>query len=66
MEIDTLKRLRDLAPGGGYIFSSGHNVQANMPAENIDRLFAIGREFGRYPIDAAAVNARIADLERMG
>jgi uroporphyrinogen decarboxylase len=66
MEIDTLKRLRDLAPGGGYIFSSGHNVQANMPAENIDRLFAIGREFGRYPIDAAAINSRIAYLERKG
>ncbi len=64
MEADTLQRLRDLAPGGGYIFSSGHNVQANMPAENLVRLFAIGREFGGYPIDAAAINSRIADLER--
>ncbi len=63
MEIDTLRRLRDLAPGGGYIFSSGHNIQANMPAENLARLFAIGREFGRYPIDVAAIDARIAALQ---
>jgi len=64
MEVDTLQRLRDLATGGGYIFSSGQNAQANMPAENLARLFAIGREFGRYPIDAAAINSRIAGLER--
>lgn len=35
-----------------------------MPAENLERLFSIGREFGRYPIDAAAINSRIASLER--
>jgi uroporphyrinogen decarboxylase len=63
LEIDTLQRLRDLAPGGGYLFSSGHNIQANMPAENIQKLFQIGRDFGRYPIDRAALNARIAELE---
>jgi uroporphyrinogen decarboxylase len=66
MERDTLKRLRDLAPGGGYIFSSGHNIQANMPAENIQLLFSIGRNYGCYPIDRAAIDARIAELERKG
>ncbi|HEY9593324.1 MAG TPA: uroporphyrinogen decarboxylase family protein, partial [Spirochaetia bacterium] len=64
MEIDTLGRLRDLAPGGGYIFSSGHNVQANMSPENLCRLFEIGREYGRYPIDTAAIDERIAELRR--
>jgi uroporphyrinogen decarboxylase len=62
LERDTLQRLRDLAPGGGYLFSSGHNIQANMPAENIRLLFAVGREYGRYPIDRAAIDARIADI----
>ncbi|MBM3702165.1 MAG: hypothetical protein FJW63_04090 [Actinobacteria bacterium] len=35
LTMDTLMRIKDLAPGGGYIFSSGHNIQANMPPENI-------------------------------
>jgi len=64
VERDTLERLRDLAPGGGYLFSSGHNIQANMPAENIQLLFAIGRDYGRYPIDRAAIDARVSELER--
>ena len=64
VERDTLERLRDLAPGGGYLFSSGHNIQANMAAENIQLLFAIGRDYGRYPIDRAAIDARISELER--
>lgn len=66
VERDTLERLRDLAPGGGYIFSSGHNIQANMPAENILLLFSIGRDYGRYPIDRAAIDARVSALERKG
>jgi uroporphyrinogen decarboxylase len=64
LEIDTLKRLRALAPGGGYIFSSGHNIQANMPASNIRLLFSLGRDYGRYPIDRAAIDARISELEQ--
>jgi uroporphyrinogen decarboxylase len=64
LEIDTLKRLRELAPGGGYIFSSGHNIQANMPASNIRLLFSLGRDYGRYPIDRAAIDARISELQQ--
>ena len=66
VERDTLKRLRDLAPGGGYVFSSGHNIQANMPAVNIKLLFSVCRHHGRYPIDRAAIDARISELERKG
>jgi uroporphyrinogen decarboxylase len=62
LQVDTLGRLRDLAPGGGYIFSSGHNIQANMPPENLTMLFAIGRAFGTYPLDIAAINARMKEL----
>jgi len=66
LEGDSLERLRALAPGGGYIFSSGHNIQANMPAANIRLLFSLGREYGRYPIDREAIDARLADLARTG
>ncbi len=59
LTIDTLQRIKDLAPGGGYIFSSGHNIQANMPPENIIRLFDLIKEFGGYPIDIEAIDKRI-------
>ncbi len=64
MKIDTLERLSGLAPGGGYIFSSGHNIQANMPAENILALFAAGRDFGAYPIDQKRIAEAVDDLRR--
>lgn len=62
LQIDTLQRIRDLAPGGGYIFSSGHNIQANMPPENILGLFLTAREFGTYPIDVGRIDAEIQRL----
>jgi uroporphyrinogen decarboxylase len=61
--VDTLKRINDLAPGGGYIFSSGHNIQANMPAKNILALFRLGREFGRYPIEEARLLDEVKKLQ---
>ena len=49
---DYAKRLiRELAPGGGYIFSSGHSIN---PAVTIDRFEAmqnIRRKYGKYPIN---------------
>jgi Uroporphyrinogen-III decarboxylase len=63
LTIDTLQRIKDLAPGGGYIFSSGHNIQANMPPENIIRLFGLIKEYGKYPIDIKVIDERIK-LER--
>ena len=53
---DALYRIRYLAPGGGYIFSSGHNIQANMPPENILALFNTAKEFGKYPIDTDRID----------
>lgn len=61
LTIDTLKRIKDLAPNGGYIFSSGHNIQANMSPESIIKLFKIGREFGKYPIDIRNIDKRIEE-----
>ncbi len=42
--------IRVLAPGGGYIFASIHNIQAHVPPRNVEALFAAAREYGRYPI----------------
>ena len=44
------RKIRALAPGGGYIFSGGHNIQADVPPENVVALFDTAYEAGRYPI----------------
>jgi uroporphyrinogen decarboxylase len=43
-------RINDLAPGGGYLLTSVHNVQPDVPAENIVAMFEEARRYGRYPI----------------
>jgi len=48
---DAKKRIKAFAPGGGYIFSSGHNIQANCPPENILALFDTAFKYGKYPIE---------------
>lgn len=65
VEADALYRIRHLAPGGGYIFSSGHNIQGNMPAENILTLFNIAKEYGKYPIDTDRIDAKLEELVRI-
>ncbi|NQT65973.1 MAG: hypothetical protein HQ569_00150 [Actinobacteria bacterium] len=45
------KRIKYLAPGGGYIFAMGHNIQADVPPENIVTGFKAAYEFGKYPIN---------------
>ncbi len=62
---DALYRIRYLAPGGGYIFSSGHNIQANMPPENILALFNTAKEFGKYPIDTDRIDDELKSLKVM-
>lgn len=36
------------APGGGYIFGTAHNIQADAPIENVVALFEAYHEFGAY------------------
>jgi len=41
---DEAKRAIDvLAPGGGYVFAAVHNIQAEVPAENVVALFKAAR-----------------------
>ena len=42
------KRIGDLAPGGGYVLGSVHNIQAEVPVENVLAMVEAAREFGRY------------------
>jgi uroporphyrinogen decarboxylase len=43
-------RLRDLAGNGGYVLAAVHNLQPDVPAENIVAMYDAAREYGRYPI----------------
>jgi len=65
VKLDTLKRIKDLAPEGGYIFSSGHNIQANMPPQNLFGLFKVNLDFGNYPIDEKRINTEINRLKNI-
>ncbi len=42
------KRIDDLAPGGGFIFSQVHNIQAGVPPQNIMAMYEAVEEFGQY------------------
>jgi len=59
---DALYRIKYLAPGGGYIFSSGHNIQVNMLPENILALFDTALEYGKYPIDIERIDEKLQEL----
>ena len=42
------RRIDDLAPGGGFIFATVHNIQADVPPENIEAMWETLQEFGVY------------------
>jgi uroporphyrinogen decarboxylase len=50
VEDEVRKKIKALAPGGGYILSGGHNIQADVPPENVVALFDTAYEAGQYPI----------------
>jgi len=43
-------RLRVFAPGGGFIWSPIHNIQYNVPPENVMAALQAVYDFGKYPI----------------
>ena len=47
--VDEVKRrIDDLAPGGGFVFAAIHNIQSQVPPENIVALFDTALEYGKY------------------
>lgn len=43
-------RIREMAPGGGYILSSSHRLQPDIPPQNILAMYEAAKEYGAYPI----------------
>lgn len=44
------RRIADLGPGGGYILAPVHNIQADVPPENLVTMYRHARQVGRYPL----------------
>lgn len=44
------RRIKDLAPGGGYVAASVHCIQPDVPPENVLAMCDEVRKAGRYPI----------------
>ena len=42
------RRIDDLAPGGGFVLNSVHNIQADVPPENIMAMWQTLQEYGTY------------------
>ena len=45
---DVKRRIQDLMPGGGFVFNTVHNIQANVPPENIIAMWETLQEYGKY------------------
>jgi uroporphyrinogen decarboxylase len=50
VEAEVQRRIRDLAPGGGYVVGSVHNMQPDIPPQNIIAMAEATRKYGAYPL----------------
>jgi uroporphyrinogen decarboxylase len=48
------RRVEDLAPGGGFVFNTVHNIQADVPPENLLAMRQALEEHGAYASPAVA------------
>jgi uroporphyrinogen decarboxylase len=42
------RRIDDFGPGGGFVAAAVHNIQANVPPQNIMALWEVLQEYGSY------------------
>jgi uroporphyrinogen decarboxylase len=42
------RRIEDLAPGGGFIFATIHNIQADVPPENLEAMLETFEQYAGY------------------
>ncbi len=51
VENEVKKRVYDLAPGGGYVLTAVHNIQAGVKPENVCKMYEAALKYGTYPIN---------------
>jgi len=45
---DVRRNIEALAPGGGFVFNTVHNIQPDVPAENLVAMYGALTEYGNY------------------
>ncbi len=45
------RRIGDLGQDGGYILATCHNINVDIPPDNLRVMFEAAKEFGRYPLE---------------
>jgi len=45
---DVKKNIEALAPGGGFVFKTVHNIQREVPPQNIVAMWETLNEYGKY------------------
>ena len=50
VEAEVHQRIKDLAPRGGFVLASVHNMQPDVPPQNIIAMAKAVKKFGNYPI----------------
>jgi len=51
VESEVRERIKNLAPGGGFIISPTHHVQIDTTLENFFAFWESAEKYGRYPIN---------------
>lgn len=54
VEREVALRISHLAKGGGYVVASCHNIQAEVPPENVLAMFRAVDTYGKYPLKVVA------------
>jgi uroporphyrinogen-III decarboxylase len=47
---EVLEAIKNLAPGGGFMYGTSHRVLYGTPVENVVTLYETCHKYGRYPI----------------
>jgi uroporphyrinogen decarboxylase len=48
VKADVKRNIEALAPGGGFVFATVHDIQANVPSENIMAMWEAWQTYGLY------------------
>jgi uroporphyrinogen decarboxylase len=50
VENEVIDRIRNCAPGGGFLIAPTHNIQLDVPEENLFAFYNTIKKYGKYPI----------------
>ena len=50
VEVEVRHRIRDLAPGGGFVLAAVHNIQPDVQPQNIIAMVNAAKKFGQYQV----------------